>query len=244
MFDLRKKYFVITGAFQGNGKVIAENIIKNNGRIIAIDTKYKRNIKSKDKIIYKCDITSSAEIKQIFNNLNNKIKKNIFGLINNAGISINSKDLYDRKSFKKTLNVNLLSAINLTSEIAKILKKNKKGSIVNITSLGSKFGFTNNLSYQVSKNLLHQVSKSQASDLGKYNIRVNSVCPGYIKTSMTKLSQNNKTRSKKILSRTPLKRWGTPQDLSGAIVYLLSDASSFVSGSEIVVDGGFSIKGL
>ena len=61
---------------------------------------------------------------------------------------------------------------------------------------------------------------------------------------MTKLSQNDKIRSKKILTRTPLKRWGTPHDLAGAIIYLLSDASSFVSGSEIVVDGGFSIKGI
>ena len=244
MFNLKKKYFIITGAFQGNGKIIAENIIKNNGRIIVIDRKFKTNSKSKNKIRFKCDVTSDKEIRWIFKNLDQKIKKNIVGLINNAGISINSKDLYDKNSFEKTLNVNLLSTLTLTNEISKILKKNKKGSIINITSLGSKFGFTNNLSYQVSKNLLHQVSKSQATDLGKYNIRVNSVCPGYIKTSMTKLSQNDKTRSKKILTRTPLKRWGTPHDLAGAIIYLLSDASSFVSGSEIVVDGGFSIKGL
>jgi len=244
MFDLKKKFFVITGAFKGNGKVIANNIIKNNGRVISIDKKFLNTSKSKNKMLFKCDITSSSDIKKLFANLNPKIKKNIYGLINNAGISINTKDLYDKKSFNKTLDVNFLSTLNLTNEICKIFKRNNKGSIVNITSLGSKLGFTNNLSYQISKNLLHQVTKSQASDLGKYNIRVNSICPGYIKTSMTNLSQKNKIRSKKILSRTLLGRWGKPQDLAGAVVYLLSDASTFVTGSEIVVDGGFSIKGL
>ena len=244
MFDLKKKFFVITGAFQGNGKVIAKNIIKNNGRVISLDKKFLNNNKDKNKILFKCDITSSSDVKKIFANLNPKIKNNIFGLINNAGISLTTKDLYDKESFNRTLDVNFLSTLSLTNEICKIFKINKKGSIINITSLGSKLGFTNNVSYQVSKNLLHQVTKSQASDLGKYNIRVNSICPGYIKTTMTKQSQKNKIRSKKILSRTPLNRWGNSQDLAGAVIYLLSDSSSFVTGSEIVVDGGFSIKGL
>ena len=106
MFDLKKKFFIITGAFRGNGKVIANNIIKNNGRVISLDKKFINTSKSKNKILFKCDITSSSDVKKIFKNLNPKIKKNIYGLINNAGISINTKDLYDKDSFNKTLDVN------------------------------------------------------------------------------------------------------------------------------------------
>ena len=75
MFGLKKKFFIITGAFRGNGKVIANNIIKNNGRVISLDKKFINTSKSKNKILFKCDITSSSDVKKIFKNLNPKIKK-------------------------------------------------------------------------------------------------------------------------------------------------------------------------
>ena len=88
------------------------------------------------------------------------------------------------------------------------------------------------------------MTKSLAYDLSKYNIRVNSVCPGYIKTKMTLKSQKDPIKSKQRISNTLLKRWGESKDLVGAIIYLSSDASSYVTGSEIVIDGGWLSKGL
>ena len=88
------------------------------------------------------------------------------------------------------------------------------------------------------------MTKALAYDLSKLKIRVNSICPGYIKTRMTKISQKNSSLSKQRINSTLLKRWGKSEDLLGAIIYLSSEASSFVTGTEIIVDGGWLAKGL
>lgn len=92
--------------------------------------------------------------------------------------------------------------------------------------------------------MLAQITKSQAMDFGRFNIRVNCILPGYIKTNMTKKSQNNNLRSKTIRDRTILSRWGEPKDLQGAAIFLLSNASNYITGTEIVVDGGWLVKGI
>ena len=116
------------------------------------------------------------------------------------------------------------------------------GSIINITSLNSEIAFPNNPAYVSTKGGLKQLTKSLALDLGKYNIRVNNLGPGYIKTNMTKFGWKN--NRKKIEDRTILGRWGEPRDLVGTIIFLLSDASSYITGQDIYVDGGYLTKGL
>ena len=118
----------------------------------------------------------------------------------------------------------------------------KSGVIINITSINAEFAFPNNPAYIYTKGGLKQLTKSLAVDLGKYNIRVNNVGPGYIKTNMTK--QGWKKNRKQIEDRTILGRWGEPEDLVGTIVFLLSSASSYITGQDIYVDGGYLTKGL
>ena len=120
--------------------------------------------------------------------------------------------------------------------------KSAGGSIINITSLNSELGFPNNPAYVATKGGLKQLTKSLAVDLGKYNIRVNNIGPGYIKTNMTK--QGWKNNKQAIEDRTILGRWGKPEDLIGSIIFLLSDASSYITGQDIYVDGGYLAKGL
>ena len=124
------------------------------------------------------------------------------------------------------------------------MKKSKNPSIINITSLGSLQGFPENISYISSKGAIRQMTKSLAYDLSKYNIRVNNVCPGYIKTDMTKKSQKNIKMSNERISNTLLKRWGSSEDLVGAVIYLSSSASKYVTGIDIVVDRGWIAKGI
>ena len=116
------------------------------------------------------------------------------------------------------------------------------GSIVNITSLNSELAFPNNPAYVSMKGGLKQLTKSLALDLGKYNIRVNNIGPGYIKTNMTKNSWKNKRQE--IEDRTILGRWGEPKDLIGTAVFLLSPASDYITGQDIYVDGGYLTKGM
>ena len=119
-----------------------------------------------------------------------------------------------------------------------------EGSIINITSIGANLGFPNNPGYLASKGGLASLTRSFAYDLASKNIRVNSIVPGYIRTEMTSESYNNERLKKEREDRMLLKRWGECGDLVGAAIYLASNASSYVTGSEIYIDGGWSIKGL
>ena len=246
IFDLKKNYFIVTGAANGNGLEFIKGILENNGLVIAIDKKKLPNLNNKNIIFIKCDISDHQSLQKFILSLDKEILKNLKGLVNNAGITLpDKKYTYNEKKFVKTININLFSQLQLTLLVARILKKNNsKGSIINITSLGSKLGFESNISYQISKNLFAQITKSQAVDFGTNGIRVNCICPGYIKTNMTGMSFANKTRSDKITNRTILKRWGKSKDLVGGCIFLLSDASEYITGSEITIDGGLLVNGL
>ena len=114
--------------------------------------------------------------------------------------------------------------------------------MINITSLNSELGFPNNPAYVSMKGGLKQLTKSLAIDLGEFNIRVNNLGPGYIKTNMTKGSWKN--RKTEIEDRTILGRWGEPEDLLGTVIFLLSSASNYITGQDIYVDGGYLAKGM
>jgi NAD(P)-dependent dehydrogenase (short-subunit alcohol dehydrogenase family) len=124
------------------------------------------------------------------------------------------------------------------------MSKNKGGSVINITSLGAHLGFPKNPSYQISKAGVRQLTKSLALDWGKKSVRVNNICPGYIKSRMTMKSYKDLNAKKKRLDRMMLDRWGNQEDIVGAAIFLISDASSYITGSDIYVDGGWTAKGL
>ena len=163
-------------------------------------------------------------------------------LINCAGVTYGNNVLdYKNEDWETTYKVNLKAPYELSRKVAKHMK-NTGGSIINITSLNSELGFPNNPAYVATKGGLKQLTKSLAVDLGKYNIRVNNIGPGYIKTNMTKKGWAN--HRQEIEKRTILGRWGNPEDFLGAAVFLLSKASSYITGQDIYVDGGYLAKGL
>ena len=120
----------------------------------------------------------------------------------------------------------------------------KKGSIVAVTSIGSILAFPNNPGYIAAKGGLRMMSKALALDLGPSNIRVNSILPGYINTEMTATSYNDPISRESRASRTMLGRWGEANDLVGAAIFLASDASQYITGTDLIVDGGWTAKGL
>jgi NAD(P)-dependent dehydrogenase (short-subunit alcohol dehydrogenase family) len=124
------------------------------------------------------------------------------------------------------------------------MKQADTGSIINITSLNSELAFPGNPSYVAFKGALKQLTKSIALDFGEHNIRANNLGPGYIKTKMTEKSWHNEESNEARKNKTALKRWGHPEDLVGAAIFLASNASNYVTGQDIYVDGGWLIKGL
>jgi NAD(P)-dependent dehydrogenase (short-subunit alcohol dehydrogenase family) len=228
MFSVKNKVVIVTGSSGGNGSAIVKGLEKLGAIVEGGD-------------LPSYDITTDKHRKLLVQQALNHTGK-IDGLINCAGITRGNNVFdYDDEDWENTYQVNLKAPFELSREVARYMK-NSGGSIINITSLNSELGFPNNPAYVAMKGGLKQLTKSLAVDLGKYNIRVNNVGPGYIKTNMTK--QGWKNNRKEIEDRTILGRWGEPEDLVGTIVFLLSSASSYITGQDIYVDGGYLTKGL
>ena len=242
LFNIKNFVTIVTGSGRGIGLKIAEGFYEYGAKVIRIDLNLKKHklYKFDDYII---DLTKQKLVDRCVNEIKHKYGR-IDVLINNAGVTTNSTNFYDEKILKKTLSVNLIAAYNLSNKVCKIMSKRKKGSIINITSLAAERGFIGNPSYQVSKAGLKQLTKALACDWGQKNIRINNVCPGYIKTPMTMRSFKNSKLKKNRDTRMILKRWGEPKDLVGPCIFLASDSSSYITGSDIFVDGGWLAKGL
>ncbi len=233
LFSVNKKICIVTGAFGGIGKTIS-NLLEINGAIvIKIDILEKRK---HDNNYFKIDVKDHNGIKKVINSTFKKYRR-IDALLNIAGVS-------DPTNFKNNIDVNLTSVYELTNMVAEKMAKRKKGSVVNFTSLNAELGFKNNLGYLSSKGGLKQLTKGFAMDYSSKNIRFNNVGPGYFKTNMTAKSYNNRVKRNERLSRILMNRFGYPEDLFGIIVYLISDASLYVTGQDFYIDGGFLAKGI
>ena len=125
-----------------------------------------------------------------------------------------------------------------------MIKSKTKGSIINYTSIGAEQGFPNNPAYAASKGAVKQLSKALAVEWGQYGIRVNNIVPGYTATPMNIKSWNDKKLRKMRSEQTVLKRWAKPEEMVGPTIFLASDASSYITGIDLVVDGGWLAKGI
>lgn len=242
LFSIKNKVFVITGAGRGIGNFLATELSKRSAIIHGVDKTFetKNNF-----FTHNCDITNKSKLQKISQKI---IKDNtvIDVLINNAGVTFPnpSSDDYSLKDWQETLNVNLTGAFVCSQVIGNIMKQQKSGSIINITSINAELGFPNNPAYVASKGGLKMLTKSLAKDLGKYGIRVNNLGPGYIHTDMTKKSFENKKTRKSRQEHTLLNRWGNPSDLLGPCIFLATNSSSYVTGQDLYVDGGWLSNGL
>ena len=240
LFNIKGKTIVITGSNRGNGLAVAEGILDAGANVIRVDQMFNTEIGAHDII---CNLSSRKELDVLISDIKKKYRY-IDGLVNNAGVSLSSKNPYDDIDlYDKTLAVNLRAPFVLTSGLIPLMSTNG-GSIVNVTSLGSLLGFPGNPAYQISKAGLAQFTRAIARDWAKSKIRANNICPGYIKTEMTKKSFDDPILNKERVNRMMIDRWGEPSDLIGVIVFLLSNASSYVTGIDIPVDGGWLSNGL
>jgi len=238
LFSLKSKIAVVTGAARGNGYAISEGLRKYGAQVIGLDRMSHPELIESKKCI-KCDVTSTKDVAECL-----KEYPRIDILVNNAGVSTPRPFLsYPEDIWDETYEVNLKAPFKLMQYVANAMK-DSGGSIINITSLNAELGFPDNPAYLATKGGLKQLTKSAAMDLGKYNIRVNNVGPGYIATEMTRPSWEDEEKRKARTEHTILKRWGQPEDLVGVCVFLASEASAYITGQDIYVDGGWSIKGL
>jgi NAD(P)-dependent dehydrogenase (short-subunit alcohol dehydrogenase family) len=245
MFSIKENVVIITGAGRGNGKAIAIGLVEADAIVYALDLAFESESNHPKLFHEVCDITNTKMFGQICEKIYAKHGK-IDSLINNAGVTFTKQqeELYDSKNWAKTIEINLSSPFELSQIVYGFMRRNNNGSIVNITSLGADLGFPNNPAYVASKGGLKMLTKAFARDWGRNGIRCNNVGPGYMHTEMTSASYQNETTRTQREQNIMLGRWGTPEDLIGPCIFLISDASAYVTGQDIYVDGGWTANGL
>ena len=246
--NLKGKTALITGATKGLGRGTAQAIAEAGGDVIAIG-RNQSELNSLGKIIKKlrvkyvsfnCDVNNFNRIKSFISKL-----KKLDILVNNAGTNIPESFLNVKKSSLETLlNVNTKSAFNIAQLCANqiIRLKRKQGSIINISSIFGLVAGQKRSVYSMTKFGVEGLTKGMALDLAKYNIRVNSVCPNIVLTPRTKKYFADKKYNKYVKESTPINKVVTVSDVATAVAFLASDASSMITGSSIVIDGGWTAK--
>jgi len=246
--NLKGKTAMITGATKGLGRGTAEAIAEAGGDIIAIG-RNQSELNSLGKIIKKlkvkympfnCDVNNYNKMKFFISNL-----KKLDILVNNAGTNIPESFLHVKNSSLETLlNVNTKAVFNIAQLCAnQIIKlKRKQGSIINISSIFGLVAGQKRSVYSMTKFGVEGLTRGMALDLAKYNIRVNSICPNIVLTPRTKKYFADKKYNKYVKDNTPMNKVVTVSDVATSVTYLASDASSMITGSSIVIDGGWTAK--
>ncbi|MBQ8615430.1 MAG: SDR family oxidoreductase [Clostridia bacterium] len=237
------KTILISGASGGIGSEIAKTLAKKNNNLVLIYNKNKPKIEKLKKHcsveLFQCDLTNTEQIKIMIEKIIKKHKK-IDVLINCAGIS-KFQQIQDTSDddYYEIFDNNLKSTIMLTSAVSKHMISEKKGNIVNISSMWGVVGSSMESLYSASKGAINTFSLSLAKELGPSNINVNAICPGLIDTKMNK--SLSKETIQEIVENTPIGRIGKPKDVASLVEFLVSEKASFITGQIITIDGGFTL---
>jgi len=240
MKDLENKKIIVTGASGGIGNSIVEKLNDCGANVLASGTRLEKLEELKKRFnkikILKFDISQSDKIEEFIDNAANELG-GLDCIVNNAGIT--QDNLAIRMSideWKKVIDINLTSTFLMSKFAIKKMLKNKKGKIINITSVVGHTGNLGQANYTASKAGLVAMSKSLAIEYAKKNINVNCISPGFIKTAMTdKIDEKFKEI---IVSKIPSARLGEPEDIANAVLFLASDNSNYINGETLHVNGG------
>ena len=240
MKDLKNKNIVVTGASGGIGNSIVQKLSEYGANILASGTRMEKLEELKKKFnnikILKFDISQSENIEEFIENSSRELG-GLDCLINNAGITQDNLAIrMSIEEWKKVIDINLTSTFLISKFAIKKMLKNKRGKIVNITSVVGHTGNLGQANYTASKAGIIAMSKSLAIEYAKKNININCISPGFIKTAMTdKIDDKFK---EVIVSKIPSARLGEPEDIANAVLFLASGQSDYINGETLHVNGG------
>jgi 2-deoxy-D-gluconate 3-dehydrogenase len=248
-FSLEGKNAIVTGGNTGLGQAFALALAKGGASVLvpsimdddgstgamieAAGGRYE---------FMKADITKPGVPAQIIQTCVERLGS-VDILVNSAGICPLAKVLdFGREQWDATIAVNLTAAFEMSHEAAKLMIPQGSGKIINICSLFSFLGGQWSSAYAASKHGLAGFTKAYCDELAQYGIQVNAIAPGYYATEITTQTRSDPETNKRVLDHVPASRWGEPQDLMGAVVFLASRASDYVNGHVLVVDGGYLVR--
>jgi len=236
------KVAIVTGAARGIGLACAKRFLAEGAKVVLADIDESEGTAAAKALgmsahFVRCDVGSAKEVAALIAETEN------FGgidiLVNNAGI-VHGADFLDlaEADFDRVLRVNLKGAFLVAQAVAKKMVQKKRGAIVNMASINSRVAIGNQIPYSVSKGGFLQLTRAMALSLAPHGIRVNAIGPGSIMTDMLKSVATDNEAKRRVLSRTPLGRIGTPEEIASVAAFLVSDDASYITGEIIYVDGG------
>jgi len=248
--DLKGKVAIITGARRGMGRSHALTLARSGAKVVVADISLEdcqKVVKEIEKnkgeaLAVKCDVAKKEEVEEMVKKAVEKFGK-VDILVNNAGIC-QFKPFLDltEEEWDRTLNINLKGYFLCAQAAAKEMVKQKSGVIINIASVAMGqvgVGIPNIVHYCASKGGVVGMTEALAVELAPYNIRVNAISPGMIETPMIDPIKKDPKVAEAMLDRVPMKRVGKPEEVSNLVLFLASDASSYMTGSTVVIDGGW-----
>ena len=232
------KVALITGGARGIGFGIGEALLLDGNEVIVTGLSsdevaavpHRKHLSA-----YQLDVTDAASVQSVLSKCHR-----LDALINCAGMIIRGGAEYDMDAFKKVIDVNLTGTMRMCVSARDKLAESGGGVVINTASMLSIFGGPLTPAYSASKGGVVQLTKSLAVAWAADGIRVNAIAPGWIETELTKGAREDALRTKAIIDRTPMKRWGLPNDIGGVVAHLCSDAARFITGAVIPIDGGYS----
>ena len=249
IYSLKNRKALITGATRGIGKAITEEFLNLGAEVTIV----ARNIETMSKQIKEyesrgfgvhgisADVGRKEGIEKIFGEINTD---SLDILVNNAGYNIRKKSVdYTEDEFSFLMQTNLRSVFNMSVKAYPYLKKSGNSAILNISSVAGITALRTGSPYAITKAGINQLTKNLAVEWAMDGIRVNAIAPWYIQTPLTEGLLSKPEFLKEVLERTPMKRVGQPREIATVAAFLCSDASSFVTGQCIAVDGGFTVYG-
>ena len=247
--DLKGKVAIITGAAKGMGKADALKLSSAGAKVVLTDIdlagcqQVAEEIKKArgESLVVKCDTSKKADIDNVVSETIKKFGK-IDILVNNAGIFPFEPFLQmPEQNFEKVIDVNLKGYFLMAQACAKEMAKQKSGSIVNIASIAAMVGFAGLSHYCASKGGIVAMSNAMALELAPLGIRVNTINPGAIDTPGASTTKMTEEQRKAMLAPIPMKRQGNAEEIANAVLFLASEESSYMTGAEIVIDGGWVV---
>ncbi len=247
-FSLTGKRALVTGASRGIGQAMAVALAESGASVICASSREGgceetlakiRAVSNVEVTALHADLSDMAAVQKLADDAQ-AVWGGIDILVNNGGTIFRSPAVdFPLEEWQNVLRVNTDSAFLLSQQIGRNMIDQGYGKIINTASMLSYSGGITVPAYTASKHAIAGLTKALANEWGKHNVQVNAIAPGYIRTDNTQALQDDAGRSKEIISRIPAGRWGETEDLKGALVFLASDASNYVNGHVLAVDGGF-----
>lgn len=247
MKRFENKKVLITGGNGGIGLEATSKFITEGAQVVVFDIADKKSAdleKVNGNVHYiQCDVSKATDVNSAFLKAVEILEK-IDILINNAGIlgPRVKTEHYPEEEFDRVIDINVKGVFYCMKEAISVFKEAGSGIIVNTASVAGKIGMSRHLAYSASKHAVMGMTKSAAVEYAKQNIRINAVCPGFTETAMLDTINEEPEYKQMLRFATPMKRFGKPQEIATAILFLASDESSFMTGQGIVLDGGLSVQ--